>query len=139
MDRTPTQSPTAVPRLPTKAAPSSRPSVTKTTPPRSTTARSPDETPNAVPIDVVQQFDDLRWNIHSLAFSPDDRWLAAGKLDRSIVLLDVESGNKLDDKTDLNDFGQVVQVSFSRDGKTLVAAGYQGVVASIPINPAGFQ
>ena len=94
----------APPDFPTNVTPGPRPSIARTT-------------PKAVPIDVVQRFDDLRWTIHSLAFSPDDRWLVAGKLDRSIVLLDVASGRKLDENTKLDEFGQVVQVAFSRDGK----------------------
>ena len=74
----------------------------------------------------VRRFDDMGWGVKSLAFSPDGRWLAAGKSDRALLLLDVIEGGRLDFRDDLESHGQVTCVRFSPNGKYVLVGGYSG-------------
>ncbi len=86
---------------------------------------------------IVQQFPEMGWSVESLAFAPNGRWLAAGKLDRSLLVLDVETGTTSSRQEDLDELGQVVQVAFSPDGQYIVALGYSGAVMRWSIDEAG--
>jgi WD40 repeat protein len=77
---------------------------------------------------VVQTFSDLGWNVTSLAFSPDGRRLAVGKLDGAVLLLDVESGRRLAEQTGLGELGQITALSFAADGQQLFLGGYSGAI-----------
>ncbi|QDT13802.1 DUF4190 domain-containing protein [Planctomycetes bacterium K23_9] len=93
--------------------------------------------PNLVPIDIVQSFPEMGWGVKSLAFSPDGRWLAAGKQDDTILLLDVQNGQTLSEKTKVRDVGQVTNISFVPRGNGIIVAGYRGTLATIPVNKQG--
>jgi WD40 repeat protein len=86
---------------------------------------------------LVQQFPDMGWAVKSLDFSPDGRWLAAGKMDRKLLILDIDSGKTLSQVERLEDLSQVDQVQFSPDGKFVVAAGYSGAVVSWRVDEKG--
>jgi WD40 repeat protein len=66
--------------------------------------------------------------VTSLAFSPDGRFLAAGKSDAAVLLFDVESGRRLSEQTKLRQLGQITALSFSPDGQQLFLGGYSGTI-----------
>ncbi|WP_442510063.1 DUF4190 domain-containing protein [Novipirellula sp. SH528] len=87
---------------------------------------------------VVHVFSNMGWTVKSLAFSPDKRFLVAGKLDAKLIVLDLTTGEQVFEINDLqNEMSQVTSVAFSRDGKRIIAAGYKGAIASWAINDAG--
>ncbi|MHB8897338.1 MAG: caspase family protein [Thermoguttaceae bacterium] len=85
----------------------------------------------------VRRFEDMRWGICSMDFSPNGKWLAAGKNDRALLLLDVANGATLDSREGLQDLGQVACVRFSPDGRRLLATGERGLIKVWEVKPAG--
>ncbi len=85
----------------------------------------------------VRRFEEMGWGVQSLAFSPNGRWLAAGKSDRTLLLLDVAEGGNLDFRDDLQSLGQVNRVEFSPGGQRLLAAGASGLIKVWDVKPAG--
>ncbi len=77
---------------------------------------------------LVQSFSDLGWGVTSLAFSPDGRCLAAGKMDEAVLLFDIESGRRLSEQTKLRQLGQITALSFAPDGQRLFLGGYTGTI-----------
>ncbi|HQF62718.1 MAG TPA: hypothetical protein PLT26_09475 [Anaerolineaceae bacterium] len=61
----------------------------------------------------------------TLAFSPDNRWLAAGSADGSVRILDIATGREI---ARLNHAGPVSRVAFSPDGQQIITAGQDGAV-----------
>jgi WD40 repeat protein len=87
--------------------------------------------------DVVQRFPKLGWTVHSLAFEPGGRYLAAGKLDETLLVLDTKTGKQVDAKNELRDLGQVQCVAYSHDGKKLLAGGYRGKISLWDVGQGG--
>jgi hypothetical protein len=87
--------------------------------------------------DVAQQFPDLGWTVQSLAFAPNGRFLAAGKLDATLLLLDVSTGQRLHSEPRRNELGQIQCVAFSNDGSKLLAGGYRGTIQVWNVDEAG--
>ena len=79
----------------------------------------------------------MGWAVESLAFAPHGRWLAAGKLDRTLLILDVETGATLCAKDKLAGLSSIKQVAFSPDGDLVAAAGSSGAVFTWSIDSAG--
>ncbi len=80
----------------------------------------------ALPQNVIQRFPDMGWAIESLAFTPNGRWLIAGKMDEKLMVLSVQSGEKLDVDEDLDELGPITRVAVSPDGKHVAASGHRG-------------
>ncbi|MEX2559380.1 MAG: hypothetical protein WD403_05660, partial [Pirellulales bacterium] len=87
--------------------------------------------------DIVQQFPDMGWSVQSLAFAPNGRYLAAGKLDSTLLLLDAQTGQRLQSVTNRNEIGRIACVAFSFDGGKLFAGGYRGTIQVWNVNHAG--
>jgi len=85
----------------------------------------------------VHRFEDLRWGVKSLAFSPDGRLLAAGKPDREILVFDLDKKQRVASAADLEGLGQVTALSFSPDGRMLLSGGYTGRIQVWEIGPGG--
>ncbi|MGB7346294.1 MAG: DUF4190 domain-containing protein [Pirellulaceae bacterium] len=113
-----------------------KPGVSSTTPetPASTSAQEP---PNPVRADMVHRFPDMGWGVQSLAFSPDQRWLAAGKSDEFVQIFSLEDGARRSETPRLRDIGAVSNIAFSPDGKTIVLSGQKGAVAICPFSDDG--
>jgi len=79
----------------------------------------------------------MGWTVQALAFSPDGRWLAAGKLDRTLLIFDVKTGATLSSQDKCDDLGSVTQVAFSPDQQLVAAAGSSGAVMAWKIDDAG--
>lgn len=134
--------------LPNRAPVSSSPPVaepaaevpeTNSPPPRDM-AREPVGVPamaNELDIQVVHRFPELGWQVQSLAFSADSRWLAAGKMDQTILIFDLEKGSRSAGATDLSELGQIECLTFAPDGKHLFAGGSSGATQAWPLQPSG--
>ena len=66
------------------------------------------------------------WNLRSVTFSPDGRYLASGGNDSTIKLWEIESGREL--KTFAGHKGDVSSIAFSPDGSMIASAGYDGTL-----------
>ncbi len=77
---------------------------------------------------VKQEISEMGWGVKSLAFSPDGRFVAAGKADDFVEIYDVESGRKLFTEGRLQELGRISSIAFSPDGKSLLAGGYKGLI-----------
>ena len=78
--------------------------------------------------DFVQEFPDMGWPVESLAFDPRGRWIAAGKLDRALLILGIEKGITRSSEDTSAEIGSVTQVAFSPDGEQVAASGSNGAV-----------
>jgi WD40 repeat protein len=92
---------------------------------------NPAGSPDGKSYDVkeVLKISDLGWGVHSLAFSPDSKYLAAGKADDAVQVFDVATGTKVAEHADLRDVGDVKCISFTPQGDKILAGGYKGKVA----------
>jgi WD40 repeat protein len=86
---------------------------------------------------VAQEFPKMGWTVKSLAFAPNGEWLVVGKLDRTLLILDVTTGATLCTEEKLAQLSTVDQVSFSPDGQVVIAAGSTGAISSWAIDDAG--
>ncbi len=64
--------------------------------------------------------------VFGLAFSPDDRWLATAGHDRTVCILDAWTG--AEHSRLIGHHSEVRRVAWSRDGRSLVSAGFDGEV-----------
>ncbi len=62
--------------------------------------------------------------VTSVCFSPDDRYIASGSIDKTIKLWDVATGKEL--KTFI-DTSEIKSVVFSKDGKYIISGGQDGL------------
>ena len=109
-------------------------------PPReSSSTRPAQEPPPALPAltEIEKQFPDLGWGVVSLAFAPDGRYLAAGKMDDSLLVFDVQEGKRVHAEANLRGLGQVTCVAFSFDGTRLFAGGFSGAIRSWHVDSEG--
>ncbi len=77
---------------------------------------------------VKQEITEMGWGIKSLTFSPDGKFVAAGKADDFVEIYDVESGRKIFTEGRLREMGNISAITFSPDGKHLLAGGFKGVI-----------
>jgi len=99
----------------------------------------PDAAPqvNELDIEVVHRFPDIGWQIKSLAFAGNSRWLAAGKMDQTVIMFDVEFGAHIGSATKLSELSQVECVAFAKDDTHLFAGGSTGAIRVWPVGPSG--
>ena len=76
----------------------------------------------------VRRFPDMGWGVESLAFSPDGALLAVGKMDRAVMVFDVDKSTRVAFLDDLEHLDQVTCVAFTPDGKKLLAGGSTGCI-----------
>jgi len=74
----------------------------------------------------VRRFGDLGWAVNSLAFSPNGQFLAVGKMDRALIVYDLNKSARVAFIEDLDGLGQVTSLAFAPDGKKLLSGGYSG-------------
>lgn len=101
-------------------APAARPVATAST--KVATIHVEDESK----VGEVRSLGEMGWGVKSLAFSPDGRFLAVGKMDRAVMLFDVDKSQRVAMVEDLEGLGQVTSLAFSPDGRKLLAGGYNG-------------
>ncbi|TWU31588.1 DUF4190 domain-containing protein [Novipirellula artificiosorum] len=129
-DLMPSPRPLPTPRAPSTGSSRSTPSKPKPV------AESTDMAVDGIEIEPLCQFEDLGWTVKCLAFSPQGRFLAAGKLDRSILMFDLQNQTQLGDAKQVSE-GQVESVAFSPDGKMLFAATSSGEAQMHTVDESG--
>ena len=75
---------------------------------------------------VVQELTGHTSTVSSLAYSPDDRYIATASIDGTTKLWDAETGKEL--LTLSGHAGLTTGVSFSPDGKRLATSGQDGTI-----------
>ncbi len=79
------------------------------------------------PLEVFQK--QTNW-LHSIAFSPDGKFLASGGDDDTVSFWDIFSGQPLKEREPLKDrernYGKIYSMTFSPDGKLLATSGDDG-------------
>jgi WD40 repeat protein len=74
----------------------------------------------------IRNFPDLGWGVKSLAFSPNGGFLAVGKMDRALIMFDVNQSKRVSFHEKLEGLDQVTALAFTADGKKLLSGGYRG-------------
>lgn len=92
---------------------------------------------NKIPIQPVNQIDNPLWGFYALAFSPNGRWIAGGKMDESVYIFDRNTGQVAYQQDNLRELGPVRTIAFSNTGEHFIAGGYRGQVASWDISNDG--
>ncbi len=87
--------------------------------------------------EIAKQVPNMGWPVQSLAFAANGRYLAAGKLDASVVVLDATTGQSLHSESHRNDLGQIQGLAFTTDGHRLIAGGHRGVIQVWDVDEAG--
>ncbi len=85
----------------------------------------------------VCRFGDLGWGVESLAFSPDGALLAAGKLDRAVMVFDIDRKARSAFYDKLEGLGQVTCVTFAPDGAKLLSGGWSGRIQIWDVGTGG--
>jgi len=85
----------------------------------------------------IRRFPDMGWSVKSLAFSPDGRFLAVGKMDRAVMVYDVDTSQRVGFHKDLEELSQVLSLAFTPDGKKLLAGGSDGLIQVWNVAPNG--
>ena len=74
----------------------------------------------------IRHMQNLVWGVASLVFSPDGRFLFAGKMDNAIWVYDVDKGVRVDAHEQLDHLGQVTCLAVTPDGRQLLSGGWSG-------------
>ncbi len=85
--------------------------------------------PNANKADnvgLVHTFPDMGWGIEAIAFSPNGKFLAAGKY--PLIMFDLSRGTEIARKEDRDRLGEIKAMTFSPDGGRLLTGSQQGRV-----------
>jgi mono/diheme cytochrome c family protein len=85
----------------------------------------------------VRRFEHLGWPIRSLAFSPKGNLLAAGKMDGTLTLLDLQEGGHADVPDRQPGLRQIVACAFTPDGLRLLAGGSSGEIVTWEVSKDG--
>lgn len=76
----------------------------------------------------ARRFSDLGWDVTSLAFSPTGGLLAAGKLDQTLILFDVNDSQRKATLVGLKLLDQITACAFTPEGGRLLAGGSSGLI-----------
>ncbi len=85
----------------------------------------------------THNFPDMGWSVHCLAFSPDGNLLVAGKLDRAIMVFDLNTNQRVCYLEKIELLQQVTALAFSPDGKKLISGGTSGNIVVWNVSPTG--
>ena len=104
----------------------------------------PSTAPKAIPSDTnkpgeVRRFKDLGWGVKSLAFSPNGGLLAAGKMDRALLLFDVVDNSQIQSLDKLEMLHSVTSCCFTPSGTKLIAGGDSGHIQIFNVSTNGLM
>ncbi|TWT57956.1 putative serine protease HtrA [Thalassoglobus neptunius] len=107
---------------------SSSPSVARTTSPPERSVINSSGTAEKLDYPVKVMIPEMGWGIKSLAFHPNNKFVAAGKADDYVELYDIDTGNKIFTAGRLRELGTILSLKFTPNGKQLLAGGYRGLI-----------
>lgn len=81
---------------------------------------------NKITVELENIIANPSWGFTSIAYSPDGKWFAIGKMDEKLLLMDKSSSNVMMELEKLSELGRVTTLAFSPAGDYLVAGGYNG-------------
>jgi hypothetical protein len=126
----------AKPALPTTARAEQAAPPVKPARNRAPAASKPSKADDRMPGEF-RRFTQMRWGVKSLAFSPTAGLLAAGKLDRALMLFDVANDARLDGLDKLQLLQSVTSCVFTPDGSHLLAGGSTGHIQIYEVSKEG--
>jgi WD40 repeat protein len=83
------------------------------------------------------RYSDARWRVESMAFSPDERFLAVGKSDDTILILDIVNQKVVGGFEDIEALGDITATLYSPDGTLLLTGGNTGQIFIWKSGPTG--
>ncbi len=92
---------------------------------------------NKIPTSLTLETAAEGWNVTALAFVNDDKWLAIGRMDATLSIVDTADGVKLYQSERLDELGQIVSLAGSHDEKYLIAGGSTGATAVFDLKERG--
>jgi Tol biopolymer transport system component len=76
----------------------------------------------------ISSVPEMGWGVKALAFSPDGKYVAAGKNDDQVWVFEAATGKRVSFTPRLDDIGSVSCVAFTPDGKRMLFGGYKGKI-----------
>ena len=104
---------------------------------RSPAEKSASKFRNRIPVELVRTIDAKGWTIYDLVFLNDNRWLAAGRIDNTVTIFDVKTGEPLSVTNRIEDLGGIHALARSADGKHLLLGGQAGLTGAMSIDSQG--
>lgn len=101
------------------------------------TVNSEPEFENKIPLNLHVTIENKSWAFNSLAFSHNGKWLAAGKLDGTVWIFDVATGNVVTELERVDKAQQISSIAFTHEDKYLVAGGGTGLLSSWSVSASG--
>lgn len=80
---------------------------------------------------------EMTWGVKSLAISPDGGRVAVGKMDEAVLVIDLNTANKLSVHERLTTLGQVTASIFTPNGERLLTGGYSGKIVTWEVDANG--
>lgn len=78
--------------------------------------------------------------VTTVAISPDNRWVAAGSLDKSVRIWDIKTGNLIErTEGDAGHKDSVYSVAFSPDGRNLISGSLDKTIKMWELNTRGYM
>ncbi|XZE19723.1 DUF4190 domain-containing protein [Pirellulaceae bacterium SH449] len=92
---------------------------------------------NKIPIKLVMTLDNKSWGFTSLAFSPNGKWIAAGKMDQSIIIFNAQSGEVVHHEERISELSSVSSIAFDRSSERIIAGGSTGQAVLWEVSNSG--
>lgn len=95
---------------------------------KSRTRAASEEPPfeNKIPIRILKVIENDSWGFTSLALSPNGKWLAGGKMDQSLVIVNAQTWAIAHHEEKIGDLGQVSTLAFNSSSDRIIAGGGSG-------------
>lgn len=107
------------PSLPEQSSPSSKFKIS---------GAKPQEAQSQNKYTEIAKFTDLTWGVLGMDFSPDGKFLAAGKIDQMVVILNIRNKSHAGSKEKLSKLRTAQECAFTPDGRKLLVGGQSGLV-----------
>lgn len=92
---------------------------------------------NRIPVKLVKTLDNSSWGFTALAYSPDGKWIAAGKMDQSVVIFNARSGEIVHHELRISELNRVSSIAFDRSSGRVIAGGSTGQTVLWEVSDSG--